>query len=320
MPFAKNNRTMRHRVLAVTIIGLALLIRLPAAHAQTETGTIDSGQFDLDYRIEGTGTPAIVIGFPRYYSQVFSKSLRSHLRLVFADHRGSAPSPGDVPLSEYSLERISDDIELVRTELELGPVVIIGHSGHGLMALEYAKRYPDSVSHVVVIGISPDLSDESGSQAAMYWDELASAERKAALERNWDGAPEEAPEDTYPGENFIKSYVRNGPRAWYDYNFDSMPFWKGVEVNMDMFNHVWGTLLAEIDITRNLETLDRPVLLALGKYDFLIAPPSSWNPIKPKFKSLTMRVFEQSGHTPQFEEAELFDAELLGWLNSSTIN
>ncbi len=320
MTIIQSNRAVRHSALAVTIIGLALLVRLPAAHAQTETGTINSGQFNLDYRIEGTGTPAIVIGFPNYYSNVFSKELRSHLRLVFVDHRGTAPSPGEVPLSEYSLEQISDDIELVRSELELGPVVIIGHSGHGLMALEYAKRYPESVSHVVVIGISPDLSDESRSQSDMYWDELASTERKAALEKNWEGVPEEEPEDTYPGENFIKAYVRNGPMAWYDYNFDSTPFWEGVEVNMDMFNHVWGTLLAEIDITRNLEALDRPVLLALGKYDFLIAPPSSWNPLKPKFKNLTMRVFEQSGHTPQFEEAELFDSELLGWLNSSATN
>ncbi len=209
MTIIQSNRAVRHSALAVTIIGLALLVRLPAAHAQTETGTINSGQFNLDYRIEGTGTPAIVIGFPNYYSNVFSKELRSHLRLVFVDHRGTAPSPGEVPLSEYSLEQISDDIELVRSELELGPIVIIGHSGHGLMALEYAKRYPESVSHVVVIGISPDLSDESRSQSDMYWDELASTERKAALEKNWEGVPEEEPEDTYPGENFIKAYVRS---------------------------------------------------------------------------------------------------------------
>jgi proline iminopeptidase len=284
------------------------------------SGTIKSGQFGLEYRIEGTGAPAIVIGFPNYYSRVFSAELRSHLRLVFVDHRGSASSPGHMPLSEYGLDQISDDIELVRSELDLGPVVIFGHSGHAYMALEYAKRYPDSVSHVVMIGIAPDLSDESSSEAERYWEQLATAERKAALERNWEGVPEDESPESYPGENFVKAYVRNGPLAWYDYEFDSTPFWKDVDINMEMLDHVWGTLFAEIDIARGLEEFDRPVFLALGKYDFLVAPPSSWDRVKMSFNDLTVRVYEESGHTPQYEQAALFDSELLRWMSGPQSN
>jgi proline iminopeptidase len=215
------------------------------------------------------------------------------------------------------LNQISDDLELVRNELGLGEVVIIGHSGHALMALEYAKKYPDSVSHVVMIGIAPDLSAKNSAKADNYWETTASAERKAALEHNWEGVPEEAPAESYPGQNFVKTYVRNGPRAWYDQDFDSTPLWENEDVNMDMFNHVWGTLLAELDITQGLEAFDRPVFLALGKYDFLVAPPSSWGSIKPGFNNLTTRVFEKSGHTPQYEQAELFDSELLGWMRET---
>lgn len=278
------------------------------------SGTIESGVFQLDYRIEGVGDPAIVIGFPNYYTRVFSAGLRSHLKLVFIDHRGSAPSPRPVPVSEFSLDRISDDIELIRTELALGKVAIIGHSGQALMALEYAKKYPESVSHVVMIGIAPDLGDASNAQAQRYWDESASSERKAAFERNWHGAAADAPEEDFPGQNFIRTYVRNGPKSWYDPDFDSSPLWEDVEVNMDMFNYVWGTLLAEIDITQGLDALDRPVFLALGRYDFLVAPHSSWNSVKPQFKDLTVRIFEKSGHTPQYEQADLFDSELLNWM------
>ena len=282
-----------------------------------ERGTIESGKFQLDYFIEGTGTPAMVIGFPNYYSRVFSQNLRSQLRLVFVDHRGSAPSPGPVPLSEFSLDQISDDLELVRNELGLGEVVIIGHSGHALMALEYAKKYPESVSHVVMIGIAPVLGEQTSAEREKYWDKMASADRKATLDANWEGIPEDAPPESYPGQNFIASYVRDGPMAWYDQEFDSTPLWKGVEVNMDMFNHVWGTLFSEIDITQGLNELERPVFLALGRYDFLVAPPSSWNPFRPLFKRLTLQVFEMSGHTPQYEEANLFDSELLTWLGET---
>ena len=33
-----------------------------------------------------------------------------------------------------------------------------------------------------------------------------------------------------------------------------------------------------------------------------------------------MQVFEQSGHIPQFEEAELFDSELFAWMKNSASN
>ena len=52
---------------------------------------------------------------------------------------------------------------------------------------------------------------------------------------------------------------------------------------MDMFNYVWGELFRDIDVTRGLEGFDRPVFLALGRYDFLGATPSSWDPIKDRF-------------------------------------
>jgi proline iminopeptidase len=115
-------------------------------------------------------------------------------------------------------------------------------------------------------------------------------------------------------DQFIKSYVRNGPMIWYDYNFDSTPLWEGVVINMDMFAHIWGQVFRDIDITKGLDKLDHPVFLALGRYDFIVAPPASWEPIKPKFKDLTLRVFEKSGHTPQFEDPVLFDSELTSWL------
>ena len=62
--------------------------------------------------------------------------------------------------------------------------------------------------------------------------------------------------------------------------------------------------------------LTRPVLLALGRYDFVVAPPSSWDRVRAQFRDLTVRVFEHSGHTPQLEEAALFDRELIRWLSA----
>lgn len=284
--------------------------------AAADSGSIPSGQFRLNYRIDGTGAAAIVIGFPNYYTRVFSEDLRSHLRLVFVDHRGSAASPGSVDTTEFALERIVDDLELVRETLGLGRIAVIGHSGHAFMALEYAKKYPANVSHVVMIGIAPDFSASSRQAAQQSWLQLASPERKSALEENQRKITDDQLAQLAPSERWIKSYVRNGPRAWYDPHFDSTPLWEDVDINMEMFNYVWGELFRDIDVTRGLENFDRPVFMALGRYDFLVAPPSSWEPIKDSFNDLALRIFEKSGHTPQYEEPELFDRELLAWMKA----
>ncbi len=286
----------------------------PAEPEVADSGIIRSGQFDLEYRIEGTGPTALVIGFPNYYSRIYSENLRSHLRMVFVDHRGSAASPGPVERTEFDLERLIEDIELVRENLRLGPIIAIGHSGHSYMALEYAKKYPDNVSHVVMIGTGPDLGASSRDARDRHWEEFASDERKAAFEENRRNMPDEQLAELPPGEAFIKNYIRNSPRGWYDPHFDSTPLWEGVDVNMDMFDYVWGELFRDIDVTRGLETFDRPVFLALGRHDFLGATPSAWDPITDRFADVTVRIFEESGHTPQFDEPELFDTELLAWI------
>ena len=85
-------------------------------------------------------------------------------------------------------------------------------------------------------------------------------------------------------------------------------------VNDAGFDHLWGEVFRDIDITAGLEGLDIPVLLALGRCDYLVAPDHAWDAYRPAFHDLTIRVFENSGHTPQLEEAALFDATLLAFL------
>jgi proline iminopeptidase len=122
-----------------------------------------------------------------------------------------------------------------------------------------------------------------------------------------------------PGPRFIQGYgVRDSPRSWYRLDFDPAPLWRDVDVNMDVFSHLWGEVFRDIDVARGLEDFDRPVLIALGRHDFVVAPPPSWDPIVSKFRDVTVRIFEHSGHTPQYEEAALFDAEVLKWMDSRT--
>lgn len=106
---------------------------------------------------------------------------------------------------------------------------------------------------------------------------------------------------------------------WYDENFDASNLWKEVKVNPEIMDYLWGNVFREIDIKKDLDKLSVPVLLGLGRYDYW-NPPYLWEAMRPYFKNLTIRIFEKSGHTPQYEEPELFDQELLQWLSSQSKN
>ncbi len=284
------------------------------SNTSVDLGSIRVSPFTLPYRVEGAGHPTIVIGSSLYYPRAFSRNLRDHLRLVFMDHRGFAPSPGPVDNSEFELEKLVDDVERLRSELDLGRVAVIGHSGHAFMALEYGKKYPQHTSHVVMIGISPTLGPDMMEKAEQNWQAIASADRMAAEKENLQKLSDEELSNLPPDQAFIQGYIRNAARVWHDPRFDCTPLWEGITINMDMFGYVWGELFAKIDVTRGLDTFDRPVFMALGRSDFIVGPPSTWDPISPLFDDLTIRVFEESGHTPQFEEPELFDSVLLDWM------
>lgn len=279
-------------------------------------GQIISDGFKLNYIIEGKGPPAIVVGSSLYYSRVFSNNLRNYLELIFVDHRGFASTDKDFTNDDFTLEKISLDLEKIRKCLGLSKIIIIGHSGHGYMALHYANSFPQHVSNIIIIAMSPDASLESFKAADLYLEESVCPKRKIALEKSLSILEKEIKEK--PNDRFILYSLRNGPRIWFNYKFNSSYLWDGVTVIPKMFDYMWGRVFKNIDITKNSKIFSIPILLMLGRYDYW-NPYYLWEKNRSMFKNLTIRVFEKSGHTPQFEEPELFDCELLMWLKNTKI-
>ena len=276
----------------------------------TQPGYIDIDGFRLKYFIEGSGPDVLVIGSSIYYPRSFSKNLRKFLRLHFVDYRGFAEGPK----MKLSFETLIDDIEQIRKTLGLKKCIVIGHSAHGLLAFEYAKKYKEHVSHAVIIGMPPHMRPDNIEMAQKNWDDSVWPERKAAFDRNIKLMPDEKLNQLPRDQWFLQMNFRNTPKSWYDYNFNSSALWQEVKPNTDVLDQMYLQFVREVDISKGLESFDLPVLLAYGRFEFLVAPAHSWDPFRPKFKNLTVRIFEKSAHSPQYEEAELFDAELLKWL------
>ncbi|MBC6492997.1 alpha/beta fold hydrolase [Flavihumibacter stibioxidans] len=276
------------------------------------TGAVEIDGFHLNYSIEGEGQPILVVGSMLYYSRTFAAELKEKFRFIFIDHRGFVPPPRPEPgLEAYGLDRILDDIETIRRKLQLQDFIILGHSGHAFMALEYAKKYPGNVKGVVLVAVSPSYSTENHALADLFFDTLANADRKKKLSESMASLPAMIEAD--PDHRFVSYCLAAGPKSWMDADFDASPLWEGIYTNMPMIDFMWGIVFRDIDITENLDRFDKPVLLILGKYDFLTGPPELWEGPSKKFKELTIEIFENSAHCPQYEESKLFEQVLLEW-------
>ena len=219
-------------------------------HSESGYVTIDGGK--IHYSVEGSELPCIVTGSSVYHSRTFSIELRKHLKLIFMDARVFAPTFSHVPVEEVTMDTMVDDIEHVRRALGLKKVVVMGHSAFALVALEYARKYPEHVSHVVMIGMTPGWNKDVWDVSKRHWEADASEERKRILEVNRSKLTEEVLDEASPSERVVMNYVANGPRYWYDSNYDCSWIWEGVEINSEVWDHFLGKVIPNTSSTRKI--------------------------------------------------------------------
>ncbi|MFI2130549.1 alpha/beta hydrolase [Lysinibacillus fusiformis] len=268
--------------------------------------------FELHYCIKGQGEPILVVGSSVYYPRLFSENLSQHFQLIFLDHRGFVKPPRPLKQEDYTLEKIVDDIEQARQLLKLEHFIILGHSGHAFMAMAYANTYPQNVRKVILLNTATTNSQERQQQSLSFFDANASVARKKQFERDIAFLAQDLKKE--PERRFVHMCIRMGAHSFYDYSFNATAMWEGVYTNMEVIDYLWGRAFAEQDLLQLTRSFPKPVFVGLGRYDFLVAPVSLWEAIEDT-SQVKKVIFEQSGHNPMFEEPELFDEQLINWIN-----
>lgn len=209
-------------------------------------------------------------------------------------------------MSTITLDSFSDDVEAVRQAAGLDQPVVLGHSQHAALALEYARRYPDEVRGVAAIAAVPPLGSEDGLEPAEeFFRRDASPERLAAHERNQASRPAQVA----TSEDFIAEYLSLDAMNWFDYSFTGAWMWEGTEVNIPVIVQ----LFAPEGLGRFLvEDFDLPVFLGLGRYDYRI-PYYQWDKPRKRLSNHRYKLYENSAHSPPYEQPEEFTADLLDW-------
>ncbi len=277
-------------------------------------GTVRVSGARLGYLIEGRGVPVLIPGSAGYYERAFAAGLRRYCRLAFTDlrHFCAEVEPGSPP---PTLQTYLDDIERQREALGFRRFALLGHSHHGNLALEYARRHPARVSHLVMIGSPPCDVEITLLAADRYWHTHADAARKAAHARRQAADPQSTRLTAAPGHassGFIAQYLADGARYWYDPERDASFLWRDVPVDMPSLQ-AFKTFFAEGGYRWNPAQLDVPSLVVMGRHDYVV-PHTLWEPIVRSGPKVSYHLFDHSGHTPQLEEPALFQRTLLHFL------
>lgn len=159
------------RTAAPLLLMLALLVGTPrSAGAAEGASALAPGPHEvvvngvrLWYRIAGraSGIPVLYLhGGPGEGSRSFSKyagpPLERSLRMIYLDQRGSGHSERPWR-KDYSMDLLVSDVEELRRLWGVPRIALIGHSVGTIIAMEYAARYPEHVSRLVLAAAGPDL-------------------------------------------------------------------------------------------------------------------------------------------------------------------
>jgi proline iminopeptidase len=256
----------------------------------------------------GEGPVCLVLSLmgTKPYERQIPETLSGRLKLAFVDVRGGGRSTGDP--AGLTFDRIAEDLEAVREALGVPQVAVLGHSILGVLAMEYARRRPESVSHVITAGTPPygDMARLT-ERADDFFEKDASEERKRVLRENLAKLPAKAT----PGEMLLA----NTPKRFFDPRYDAISLFAGAELRPALLQHVMTKLTPDWDVTAG-PAPGVPILLTFGRFDYVV-PRLLWDGVVEKLPRATVHVFERSGHQPFVEEPDQFTRVVTEWIDGT---
>lgn len=263
------------------------------------TAAIEGGT--LHYEVMGGGDrPPLVLvnGGPgldhRYFhAAAVWQGLSKHRAIVFYDQRGTGRSTSTVATDALTVDLMVADLEALRVKLGVPKIALLGHSWGGVLSMAYATRYPDHVSHLILVGSGAAKMSEHEFLFDRLYPEIAA--RRVADDS--PAAQMGCKTDSLDDYSRMSYYdQRNQPRVAKE---DGSAFSQEVctAVMLDAM---------KLDLFPALRTLRLPVLVTNGRFDANVAPTVAYA-ISRAIPGATLVYFEQSGHTPFEEEPDRFE-------------
>ncbi len=145
----------------------------PAEGGLGTHGFADSGGTKIHYVTKGTGPLVVMIhGFPDYWYTWRKQipALAENHQVVAMDQRGYNWSDQPEGVESYAMSHLVDDVLAVVKHFERDQAIIVGHDWGGMVAWQFAMRYPEATSKLIILnlphpnGLSRELASNPEQQ------------------------------------------------------------------------------------------------------------------------------------------------------------
>lgn len=140
-----------------------------------------SDHVKIKYKVSGKGEACIYIpggpgqGYPSF-ELMGGNNLEKNMQMIYMDQRGSGESDTS---DNYHLDKMIQDIEELRLHLKLKKVFLLAHSFGGIIAVNYAKKYPQHIKGIILANVTLHfLNDESVKEQIEYGNSLLQAKNR----------------------------------------------------------------------------------------------------------------------------------------------
>jgi proline iminopeptidase len=285
--------------------------------APDRTQEVAIGRYRVVTYSFGTSPDVILLlnggpGLPCDYLREAHSFLADHgFRVVTFDQLGTGRSDRPTDESLWTIARYVEEVETVRTALDLGRVHLLGHSWGGWLAIDYALHHGDKLKTLLLEDTVADMP-HSIAELNRLRGALGSETVAMMLRHEADGTIDH-PE--YQAAITILNYRHVCRLAeWPAPVKRSLDDW-----NMGPYGTMQGP--NEFLYTGNLKDWNRvpelhritvPVLITCGQHDELT--PACAARMRQHLPNAELKVFPNSSHMPFYEEPQAYYPALLDFL------
>jgi proline-specific peptidase len=281
-------------------------------------GYLDIHGYKIFFKTFGKATKGNVLcvhGGPinHKYMLPLSDLAKHGYSVVFYDQLGSGESEVPKKKNCYTAEYFIEEIEMVRTKLELGRVHLIGSSWGGLLALGYALKHQDKLLSLVTMG--------GVANVEKTFAELRRLRRKMPHVDKQLKKYEETGDYDNPG--YLKAYNEFCRQTLCRLPSYPPELSEGARGFQESYRMLWGPDEFDIlgnmrywDVSEKLNEIHVPALISCGRYDMVT--PRITRDIARRIPDAKLVIFQKSAHVPMWEERKLCIEVLLDFFVSAS--
>jgi proline iminopeptidase len=261
-------------------------------------GRISIRDVSLFVQVVGEGPPLVLMhGGPSadHWTLATFRRLADRFTLIFYDHRCNGRSDG-APVSSMTWENLTADADALRERLGFERWAVLGHSFGGHVALEYALRYPDRLSRLVLLDTAGD-AHWSREKAPEVLAERGYGPEKVELARRWFSG-DFAPKD------YFRIFMRIGGAYHYRPVLGALRTlmhggWRS-KIRREALLFAGRRLMPGWTVMDRLKEISVPTLVIAGRDDFVF-PPECQRELAAGIPDARLLLISRAGHNPHDE-------------------